>query len=127
RRWVWEGVGGYSTDLRYNEDLDFWIAALPLGVSVARVPRPLYFYRRHGHSMTGTQPENELITREVILKKHPTFFVSEARVRQFRAAGLIAAAYAHRVLGNRWQYITLTARAILVDPTRFFPETKTVV
>jgi glycosyltransferase involved in cell wall biosynthesis/SAM-dependent methyltransferase len=127
RRSVWEAVGGYSTDLRYNEDLDFWIAALQRGVSVARVPRPLYFYRRHGHSMTATQPENERITREVILKRHAAFFAGGDRVRQFRAAGLVAAAYAHRDLGHRWQSIVLTARAISVDPELFFPETKTAV
>ena len=107
RRSVWEAVGGYSTDLRYNEDLDFWIAALQQDVSVARVPRPLYFYRRHGHSMTATQPENERITREVILKRHAAFFAEGDRVRAFRAAGLVAAAYAHRVSGYapRRQYL----------------------
>jgi glycosyltransferase involved in cell wall biosynthesis len=125
RRRVWEAVGGYSTDLRYNGDLDFWIAALQRRVSVAHVPRPLYFYRRHGHSMTATQPENELITREVILKRYPAFFAGGDRIRPFRAAGLAAAAYAHRVMGHRWQYIRLTARAISVEPWRLFPETKT--
>jgi len=127
RRSVWEAVGGYSTDLRYNEDLDFWIAALQQDVSVARVPRPLYFYRRHGHSMTATQPENERITRELILKRHTAFFAGRDRVRSFRAAGLVAAAYAHRVLGHRWQSIMLRARAISVDPKLLFSETKTAV
>lgn len=124
RRSVWKAVGGYSTDLRYNEDLDFWIAALQRGVSVAHVPRPLYFYRRHAHSMTATQPGNELITREMILRRHPAFFVEGDRIRPFRAAGLAAAAYTHHAMGHRWQYIRLMAEAVSVDPKRLFSETR---
>jgi len=123
-RSVWEGVGGYSPDLAYNEDLDFWIAALQSNISVAYVPRPLYFYRRHGHSMTATQPDGERITREVILKRHPAFFAVGNRKKVFRAGGFIVAAHAHRALGHRWQWAALTARAISVNPRLIYPETK---
>ena len=126
-RSVWEGVGGYSPDLAYNEDLDFWIAALQSNISVAYVPRPLYFYRRHGHSMTATQPDGERITREVILKRHPAFFAVGNRKKVFRAGGFIAAAYAHRALGHRRQWAVLTARAISVDPRLVYPEAKAIV
>jgi glycosyltransferase involved in cell wall biosynthesis len=115
RRSVWEKVGGYSPDLRYNEDWDFWIAAMELGVSVARVPRPLYFYRRHAQSMIATQAQNEWITREVILKKRATFFAIGDRARTFRAGGLVSSAYAHRALGNRWLPIVLMVRAVSID------------
>ena len=127
RRSVWEAVGGYSADLRFNEDWDFWIAAMELGASVARVPRPLYFYRRHAQSLTATHIDDDLITRELILKKRSAFFAVGDRARTFRTDGLVASAYAHRVWGHRWQSMVLTARAILVDPKLLRPKTKTAV
>jgi glycosyltransferase involved in cell wall biosynthesis/SAM-dependent methyltransferase len=127
RRSAWEAVGGYSADLRFNEDWDFWIAAMELGASVARVPRPLYFYRRHAHSLTATHIDDDRITRELILKKRAVFFAVGDRARTFRTDGLVASAYAHRALGHRWQSIMLMARAISVDPKLLFPETKTAV
>src|SRR5207249_74344 len=57
RRSVWEQVGGYSAELRWNEDWDFWIGVVHRGVSFERVPRPLYFNRRHANSRTATLPE----------------------------------------------------------------------
>jgi hypothetical protein len=82
RRSVWEQVGGYSAELRWNEDWDFWIGAVHLGVSFGRVARPLYFYRRHANSGTAALPGmTEWMTREVILKKRAAFFAVGA-VRQ---------------------------------------------
>jgi SAM-dependent methyltransferase len=126
-RSVWEAVGGYSPDLTYNEDWDFWIAALQSDISVAHVPRPLYFYRRHGNSMTATQPDGDRVTREMILKRHPAFFAVGDRKKVFRAGGFIAAAHAHRALGHRRQWAVLTARAISADPRLIYPETKAFV
>ena len=127
RRSVWEAAGGYSTDLRYNEDWDFWIAALQRGVSVAHVPRPLYFYRRHGQSMTAAQPENAWITREVILKKRSAFFAAGDRAKAFRVGGLVESAYVHRTLGHRWRPLVLTARAVAIDPKLMVRESKAAI
>ena len=128
RRSVWERVGGYSEELRWNEDWDFWIGAIAAGCSFERVPHPLYFYRRHAHTMTGPlSSKTEWITREVILKKRAAFFAVGDRARTFRAGGLLRSAGAHRVLGHRWQSVALTARAIAVDPKLFFPEIKTAL
>jgi len=127
RRSVWEAAGGYSTDLRFNEDWDFWIAAMELGVSVARVPRPFYYYRRHAHSLTATQGDNDRITRELILKKRPAFFAVGDRARTFRAGGLLASARAHSVLGHRWQSLELAARAVAINPTLIFSESKSAI
>jgi glycosyltransferase involved in cell wall biosynthesis len=124
-RSVWEAVGGYS-HITYNEDWDFWIAALQLDISVAHVPRPLYFYRRHRHSATATQPDRDRTTREGILKRHPAFFAVGNRKKVFRAGGFIRAARAHRALGHRMQWAVLTARAISVDPRLIYPETKAI-
>jgi GT2 family glycosyltransferase/SAM-dependent methyltransferase len=127
RRSVWEAVGGYSTDLRYNEDWDFWIAALQLGVSVAHVPRPLYFYRRHSYSLTATQADKDWLTREVILKKHTAFFAVGDRARAFRTGGLVASAHAHRTLRHRWQSVKLIAHAVTIDPKLIFSECKPAI
>lgn len=121
RRSIWEQVGGYSAELRWNEDWDFWIGAMHMDVSFERVPRPLYFYRRHADSRTATLPaETEWMTREIILKKRAAFFAGIDRAMTFRAGGLLASAHAHRIAGNRWISVVLTARAAAVNPRLLF-------
>ena len=128
RRSVWEAVGGYSEELLWNEDWDFWIGVIHLGFSFGRVPRPLYFYRRHAQSMTATlSAMSDGISREVILKKRAEFFAIGNRASTFRAGGLLRTAYAHRARGLRWQSILLTARAILVNRKLLFSESKAAV
>jgi hypothetical protein len=126
RRSVWEQVGGYG-DFMPNQDWDFWIGAITAGVSVARVPRLLYFYRRHAESVGATTARTAWISREVIIKRRAEFFAVGDRAKKFRAGGLLSSAYANRVAGDRWQWVALTARAISVDPRLIYPETKAVV
>jgi glycosyltransferase involved in cell wall biosynthesis len=121
RRSIWEQAGGYSTELRWNEDWDFWIGVVHRGVSFQRVPRPLYFYRRHAKSRTATLPEmTEWMTREVILKRRAAFFAEGDRARTFCAGGLLASAHANRIAGHRWKSVLLTARAATIDPKLLF-------
>jgi glycosyltransferase involved in cell wall biosynthesis len=128
RRAVWERVGGYSPELRWNEDWDFWIAAIDLGFSVARVPRSLYFYRRHAKTATATLSEMlEWRTREVILKKRAAFFAVGDRARVFRADGLLRSAHANRTAAHRWQSVVLTARAFAVRPELLVSEAKAAI
>ena len=98
RRSVWERVGGYSEELRWNEDWDFWIGAMHMGFSFERVPRPLYFYRRHPDSMlTGFRTRmSDWMTREVILKKRAGFFAVGDRSTTFQTGGLLTSARANR-------------------------------
>jgi glycosyltransferase involved in cell wall biosynthesis len=128
RRSVWERVGGYSEELRWNEDWDFWIGAMAAGCSFERVPHPLYFYRRHAHTMTGPLSlKTDWMTREVILKKRAPFFAVRDRARKFRIGGLLDSARAHRVLGHRWRPLVLTVRAAAIDPKLIFSESKAAV
>jgi GT2 family glycosyltransferase len=127
RRSAWEQVGGYSEELRWNEDWDFWIGAIHLGLSFQRVPRPLYCYRLHADSMTATlSARSEWTSRELILKRRIGFFAVGDRAKRFRAGGLLSSAYANRVAGDRWQWAALTARAISVDPRLTYPEAKAI-
>jgi SAM-dependent methyltransferase len=127
RRSVWEQVGGYGADLYPNEDWDFWIGALELGFSVAHVPRPLYFYRRHAQAGMVTEASREWISREAILKRRAAFFAVGDRAKKFRVGGLLSSAHASRIAGHRWEFIVLTARAISLDPKLLLPETKAIV
>jgi glycosyltransferase involved in cell wall biosynthesis/SAM-dependent methyltransferase len=128
QRSVWERVGGYSEELRWNEDWDFWIGAMAVGCSFERIPHPLYFYRRHAHTMTGPlSSKTEWMTREVILKKRAGFFAVGDRARIFRTGGLVASAYAYRVLGHRRKSLELTARAISIDPKLIFSQSKAAI
>jgi len=47
RRTVWEAVGGYRTNVKGCEDWDLWVAAGARGHFGARIPEPLFWYRRH--------------------------------------------------------------------------------
>jgi hypothetical protein len=104
RRSVWEQVGGYGgANLYPNEDWDFWIGAIAAGFSVVRVPRLLYFYRRHAESGMATMAKTEWVSREAIIKRRTEFFAVGDRAKRFRAGGLLSSAYAHRIAGDRWQ------------------------
>jgi SAM-dependent methyltransferase len=128
RRSVWEKVGGYSEELRWNEDWDFWIGAMAAGCSFERIPHPLYFYRRHAHTMTGPlSSKTDWMTREVILRNHPSFFAVGDRARRFRAGGLLDSAHAYRALGHRWRALELAARAVAIDRKLLLPTTKTAL
>ncbi len=121
RRSVWEGVGGYceADELRtWNEDWDFWIAAMSLGVSASHVPRPLYYYRRHASSLSGLKlPTMEWRSREFILNRHPTFFSVGDRAARFRSGGLQHSAHACRRSGNYWEALQLFAKAVAEKPS----------
>jgi hypothetical protein len=120
-------VGGYGgADLYPNEDWDFWIGAMAAGFSVVRVPRLLYFYRRHAGSGMATMGRSEWISREAIIKRRAEFFAIGDRAKRFRAGGLLSSAYANRVAGDRRQWAALTARAISVDPRLTYPEAKAI-
>ena len=47
RRAAWEAVGGYRTNVKGCEDWDLWVAAGARGYFGARIPEPLFWYRRH--------------------------------------------------------------------------------
>ena len=124
RRSLWERVGGFSAELRWNEDWDFWIGAASLGFSFERVQRALYFHRRHADCRTASirLEMTERFTREAILKKRATFFAEGDRAAHFRSGGLLISARASRAARHRWQSIRLITRAIAANPKLVFSQ-----
>ena len=49
---MWEKLGGYDENMKDGyEDWDFWIRAVKAGYGFVGVNKPLFLYRKHGHSM----------------------------------------------------------------------------
>jgi glycosyltransferase involved in cell wall biosynthesis len=119
RRSLWERVGGYCEDasLRYgNEDWDFYLTAVEVGLRVRHVPQPLYRYRV-GLASTGTRLQyyNHL-TRELIYTRHRPLFDRYSAGRAFRAEGYLASAWASLAAGERRRGLRLALRAWLLNP-----------
>ena len=54
RKSMWEELGGYDEDMREGyEDWEFWIRAVKAGYKFTCVKKPLFYYRKHGHSMVN--------------------------------------------------------------------------
>lgn len=51
RKSAWEAIGGYTEDLNYQEDYDFWIRFIN-GFTVRNVNLPLMYYRQHDDNMS---------------------------------------------------------------------------
>ncbi len=47
RKHDWERLGGFTTEIRYREDYDFWLGMLELGLRLHRIPEVLFHYRKH--------------------------------------------------------------------------------
>ncbi len=120
RRAVWERAGGYceAPELRAGEeDWDFHIAALESGARYRTVPRPLYFYRRHGGSLSVTKMRREnWKILQFIIGRHPVFFASRWRRRRFLSNGYVKGAEVLRMEGKRLQAGVMTLRAAWCRP-----------
>ncbi|MBI5863779.1 MAG: hypothetical protein HZB38_04590, partial [Planctomycetes bacterium] len=59
------------------EDWDFWIALLAAGWRGVRIPRPLFWYRKHsgGSMLDKTHPHREAMRRRII-EHHPGLFAA---------------------------------------------------
>jgi glycosyltransferase involved in cell wall biosynthesis len=112
RREVWENVGGYdeAAALRGgNEDWAFWIAAIGNDVQVARVPRPLYLYRRHTTSMSASSLRREAhIQRSYIYLQHRQIFDRHRAGGAFLARGYVLSARAAWSNGRRLHAVALS-------------------
>jgi glycosyltransferase involved in cell wall biosynthesis len=95
RRCLWERVGGYSeaAELVGNEDWDFWLSALASGAKPVHIPLPLYFYRRHGSSISSVSLRyDEFVPRDFIYLRHRALFDRHKAGGEFRARGYLNSA-----------------------------------
>jgi glycosyltransferase involved in cell wall biosynthesis len=116
RKELWERLGGYG-DLWGNEDWDFWIAAVRLGIKPIRIPAPLYMYRRTPQSMSATSLKYyEHRSREAIYRRHRPFFDRHHAGGAFRAEGYLRGSRAALRQGQRLRAIRLAIRGMVLAP-----------
>ena len=84
RKSNWEKVNGYNENMREgNEDYDFWLSLLDLGVDVYKIPETLFYYRIKASSRTTQLSEDnskELDTYEQIFHNHKALYLKNIRV-----------------------------------------------
>ena len=83
RKSDWERVGGYNENMRHgNEDYDFWLSLLELGVGVYQIPEVLFSYRIKEKSRTiKLQQENkEIETFMQIFRNHEHLYLENIEV-----------------------------------------------
>ena len=62
RRARLEAIGGYSSDVRWPVDIDFWMRWFAAGARVGRTARVLYDWRQHARQATRTSSLHRLET-----------------------------------------------------------------
>ncbi len=120
-RSLWADVGGYyeGPELRIgNEDHDFWIGALEVGLHPVYLAEPLYGYRvGHASMMSRLRPESWK-TYEMMYQRHRQIFDTTGQARGFMADGFVRSAEATRELGRRADAMRLAFRALGHEPWR---------
>lgn len=60
RKSMWEKIGGYDESFSQGfEDWDFWIRMCKAGASFKKIPKILYYYRKHKGQMSEDIHKNE--------------------------------------------------------------------
>lgn len=84
RKSDWERVGGYNENMRQgNEDYDFWLSLIELGVGVYKIPETLFYYRIKKNSRTlqlRRERANEIATYEQIFRNHQSLYLDHIAV-----------------------------------------------
>ena len=108
RRQTWEQVGGYDTELGY-EDWDFWIGCIEQGWIGVKAPGALWHYRAHGSGVYSGHVRDDLAIKARIVCKHPALYTA---AQQHWAAGVLAGdPQAHAVPGAPGAIPTFPATA----------------
>ncbi len=86
RRSVWTEVGGYDTEIGY-EDWDFWIAVIERGWTGVKAPGALWYYRKHGSGVFAQHTARDQEIKARIVLKHTGLYNDHQRRW---AAGILA-------------------------------------
>ncbi len=114
RKTLWQAAGGYCEEALLRggqEDTDFWLSAFAAGARAAHDPRPLYWYRRHESSMTGTISKDYHRIRELLHRRHRDLIDRLERPGQFLADGYWRAALSRWRAGRKAAAMVFLARA----------------
>jgi glycosyltransferase involved in cell wall biosynthesis len=120
-RELWVDVGGYCEEEVFrsgDEDFDFWIGALEVGLRPVYLAEPLYRYRTgHPSLMTRTRAD-AWRTHEAIYRRHRAIYDQNRSGRRFLIDGYVTSSTAMRVAGRRREAVRLAARGLLRQPWR---------
>ena len=74
RRRLWSDCGGYDATLEGYEDWDFWLSAAERGWSFQLVSETLFFYRKHGYSLSDVARAKHESLMLKLRHKHRSIF-----------------------------------------------------
>jgi glycosyltransferase involved in cell wall biosynthesis len=87
RRELWKRVGGYDRKMVFGyEDWEFWIRLAIAGARATVIEEPLFFYRKHGHSMIDDATGQHALIASYIHRKHLDCYENPALVARMDAA-----------------------------------------
>jgi glycosyltransferase involved in cell wall biosynthesis len=87
RKELWKRVGGYDSKMVSGyEDWEFWIRLAKAGARAAVIEEPLFFYRKHGHSMIDDATAQHSRIASYIQRKHSDCYRNPGRVARMDAA-----------------------------------------
>ncbi|MHC4402768.1 MAG: glycosyltransferase family 2 protein [Planctomycetota bacterium] len=118
RRAVGDALGGYSEDLFLAEDYDFWLRA-SLRFRLEPLDNLLYYYRRHGDSLTDRRARDASLANERAVERWltaPDGPTGKTRGRALEAMGLRALVRGDVRAGRRY---LLRAMRLLRRPPVF--------
>ena len=118
RRRVLQQLGGYDEAMFLAEDYDFWLRA-SLEFRLEPLHEPLYFYRRHGGSLSARRSPEISIASQVAVERwlpQAAWLTRTTRGRALEALGLRALLRGDAGTGR--QYL-LRAMLLLRRPPRF--------
>lgn len=77
RKEAWEQVGGYNEQMTGYADWDFWISLGEKGFLGHMIPEVLFYYRKHGYTMSMRSKERKDELIDQIRKNHPVLYTKE--------------------------------------------------
>ncbi len=113
RREVYEATGEYDSELFRIEDYDYWLRIMK-HFRMGWLPEPVYYYRRHSASLTGTDAwKNRIRMMDLVQTRH--FGPDPGRASRLAAKYLVAEAFESHAQGKRLDVLKYLLRAVGSD------------
>lgn len=116
RRRDFDRVGGYFGGVQYSEEWDFLLSLLELGMPLAYVPEPLFYYRQHAEeTMTDEAQRRRAEILQMLVARHRALFTQHwSEVLYHKDTQIAGLLLLNREL-SRWQ-----AKVMRTIPYRIF-------